>query len=63
MHCHAERSVSAAKHPHRTGFLALARNDTEKVLAMTWKDGRGARNDKREVWSSAAKPAFIRQPT
>ncbi len=34
--CHAERSVSAVKHPH-TRFLATARNDREKVLGMTKK--------------------------
>ena len=72
--------LSAVKHPHRTEFLACARNDKKKALGMTppchaeqsvsevkhpyWiprfarndkKDS--TQNDKRQVRSSAAKPA------
>gem|GEM_PF-6945956 len=29
--------LSAAKHPHRTGFLTIVRNDTKGMLAMTMR--------------------------
>ncbi len=32
--------LSGAKHPHRTGFLACARNDKEKMLEMTKRNAR-----------------------